>query len=84
MKEVKVLDLFENVEMPLSSVLREMERAGILIDEAYLRELSVKFIKALAGLQKEIDAFAGAPLNAQSPKQLSESTLRQAGPAGPT
>ena len=72
MKEVKVLDLFENVEMPLSLVLREMERAGILIDEAYLRELSVKFIKALAGLQKEIDAFAGAPLNAQSPKQLSE------------
>ncbi len=72
MKDVKVFDLFENVEMPLSAVLLGMERAGILIDEAYLRELSVEFLKALKGLQKEIDALAGAPLNAQSPKQLGE------------
>uniref|UniRef100_UPI00286D4497 DNA polymerase n=1 Tax=Hymenobacter sp. TaxID=1898978 RepID=UPI00286D4497 len=72
MKEVKVLDLFENVEMPLSAVLLGMERAGILVDDEYLRELSVEFLKALKGLQKEIDALAGAPLNAQSPKQLGE------------
>lgn len=72
MKEVKVHDLFENVEMPLSSVLLAMERAGILVDDDYLRELSVEFLKALKGLQKEIDALAGAPLNAQSPKQLGE------------
>ena len=72
MKEVKVLALFENVEMPLSSVLRGMEREGILIDADYLRELSKEFIMALAALQKEIDALAGAPLNAQSPKQLAE------------
>ncbi|MBI3289600.1 MAG: DNA polymerase I [Elusimicrobia bacterium] len=72
MKEVKVLELFEAVEMPLSAVLRDMERAGILIDEAYLRGLSKEFILTLAALQKEIDALAGAPLNAQSPKQLGE------------
>ena len=72
MKEVKVLDLFENVEMPLSDVLLSMERAGILVDADYLKELSVEFLKALKVLQKEIDALAGAPLNAQSPKQLGE------------
>ncbi len=72
MKEVKVLDLFENVEMPLSAVLADMENAGILVDDDYLRELSVEFLKALKVLQKEIDALAGAPLNAQSPKQLGE------------
>ncbi|MCM2304950.1 MAG: DNA polymerase I [Elusimicrobia bacterium] len=72
MKQVKVFDLFENVEMPLSSVLLSMERAGILTDADYLRELSVEFLKALKGLQKEIDELAGAPLNAQSPKQLGE------------
>jgi DNA polymerase-1 len=72
MKQVKVFDLFENVEMPLSSVLLGMERAGILVDDGYLRELSVEFLKALKGLQKEIDELAGAPLNAQSPKQLGE------------
>lgn len=72
MKQVKVFDLFENVEMPLSGVLLSMERAGILTDADYLRELSVEFLKALKELQKEIDALAGAPLNAQSPKQLGE------------
>ncbi|MCR4295157.1 MAG: DNA polymerase, partial [Elusimicrobia bacterium] len=72
MKETKVYDLFQNVEMPLSSILLGMERAGILTDADYLRELSVEFLKALKGLQKEIDVLAGAPLNAQSPKQLGE------------
>jgi DNA polymerase-1 len=72
MKEVKVWDLFDKVEMPLSSVLRDMERAGILLDEPYLKELSVEFKKTLAGLQKEIDTLAEGPLNVQSPKQLGE------------
>ena len=72
MRGVKVLDLFEKVEMPLSAVLAAMEDAGILVDEKYLRELSVEFLAALKGLQKQIDELAGAPLNAQSPKQLGE------------
>jgi len=72
MKDSGVLKLFEEVEMPLCSVLREMELEGIQIDETYLRGLSSEFKKTLAGLQKEIDALAGAPLNAQSPKQLGE------------
>ena len=72
MRETKVLDLFEKVEMPLCSVLSAMEREGILVDEAYLKELSKEFKLTLAGLQKEIDALAGAPLNPQSPKQLGE------------
>ncbi|HAZ08710.1 MAG TPA: DNA polymerase I [Elusimicrobia bacterium] len=72
MKETKVLDLFEKVEMPLSGVLRDMEREGIMVDEGYLRDLSQEFDKALAGLLKEIETLAGAPLNPQSPKQLGE------------
>ncbi len=72
MRGVKVLDLFEKVEMPLSAVLARMEDAGILVDEKYLRELSVEFLAALKKLQKQIDELAGAPLNAQSPKQLGE------------
>ncbi len=72
MKEFKVYDLFEKVEMPLMNVLRAMERAGILVDEKYLKELSKEFLSGLAALQKEIDALAGAPLNVQSPKQLGE------------
>ena len=72
MKEAKVWDLFEKVEMPLTSVLRDMERAGVLLDVAYLKDLSVEFKKTLAGLQIEIDKLAGGALNVQSPKQLGE------------
>ncbi|NNN07120.1 MAG: DNA polymerase I [Elusimicrobia bacterium] len=72
MKELKVYELFSKVEMPLSAVLRDMERAGILVDEKYLKDLSKEFLSSLSGLQKEIDALAGAPLNVQSPKQLGE------------
>ncbi len=72
MKEVKVYALFTNVETPLSDVLRNMERAGVLLDDAYLRSLSKEFTGTLASLQKEIDALAGSPLNAHSPKQVGE------------
>lgn len=72
MKKTEVLGLFQNVEMPLSKVLADMEDAGILVDEKYLKELSVEFLAALKKLQKQIDELAGAPLNAQSPKQLGE------------
>jgi DNA polymerase-1 len=79
MKEVGVLDLFEKVEMPLSAVLRDMERAGVLLDAAYLQELSKEFTAALAGFQKEIDALAGGPLNVSSPKQLGEALFDKLG-----
>ncbi|MDE2140906.1 MAG: DNA polymerase I [Elusimicrobia bacterium] len=72
MKETKVFDLYDKVELPLTGVLRDMERAGVLLDEKYLKELSVEFKKTLAGLQIEIDKLAGGPLNVQSPKQLGE------------
>jgi DNA polymerase-1 len=72
MKETKVWDLFSKVEMPLSDVLRTMERAGILVDEKYLKELSKEFEASLKDLQKQIDKLAGAPLNPHSPKQIGE------------
>ena len=72
MKETKVWALFSKVEMPLSDVLRAMERAGILVDEKYLKELSKEFLASLKELQKEIDKLAGAPLNPHSPKQIGE------------
>lgn len=79
MKEVGVLPLFRDVEMPLSAVLAAMERAGVLLDRKYLESLSVEFAATLAALQKEIDALAGAPLNVSSPKQLGEALFDRLG-----
>lgn len=67
-----VLKLFEEIEMPLLPVLRGMERDGILVDATYLKKLGAEFEEELASLQSQIDTLAGAPLNANSPKQLGE------------
>ncbi|MBI3552239.1 MAG: DNA polymerase I [Elusimicrobia bacterium] len=72
MKEAGVLKLFDEVEMPLVEVLREMEDAGIAVDETYLKRLSSEFEKDIAALKAELDKLAGAPINVNSPKQLGE------------
>ncbi len=70
MKDAGVLDLYRDMELPLVRVLRGMEKAGVAVDETYLRRLSREFSSAIADLQAELDAMAGFPINVNSPKQL--------------
>lgn len=72
MEKAGVLKLYQDIEMPLISVLREMERDGIGLDEAYLRQLSSEFESEIAALKIRLDEMAGAPINVNSPKQLAE------------
>ncbi len=72
MKAEGVLKLYEDVELPLAPVLRAMERAGIALDEPYLRRLSGEFEADIAALKAALDKMAGAPINVNSPKQLGE------------
>jgi DNA polymerase-1 len=72
LRETGVLKLFEEIEMPLSAVLCDMEEAGIAVDEPYLRGLSIEFERDIAALKKKIDEMAGSPINVNSPKQLGE------------
>ena len=62
--------LFTQVELPLTSVLSRMERAGIRIDEAVLKDLSVAYERDLARIAAEIHALAGESFQIASPKQL--------------
>ena len=64
--------LFHEVEMPLVSVLADMEWAGVRIDAAFLGELSGEMGQKLAALEQEIHGLAGGPFNIGSPKQLGE------------
>ena len=70
--ETQLLPLFQDLEMPLASVLLEMERNGIMIDREFLGSLSSRFESELAGLERRIHELAGEPFNIQSPKQLGE------------
>jgi DNA polymerase-1 len=65
-----LVELYEEVELPLTRVLSQMERAGVRIDEEKLEELSSEYGQALAGLEKEIYALAGEEFLIGSPKQL--------------
>ncbi|MCA6587384.1 MAG: DNA polymerase I [Pseudanabaena sp.] len=64
--------LFQNVEMPLESILAEMEWHGIRIDKDYLGVFSKELEKDLDALAIAAYAEAGQEFNLNSPKQLSE------------
>ena len=68
--ELKQTDLFKRVESPLVNVLAAMEREGINLDIAFLKELSTTITKDIEVLEKTIYAAANTNFNLASPKQL--------------
>jgi DNA polymerase I len=68
----RMTGVYETLERPLIPVLARMERRGISIDRAMLARLSGEFAKEAMGLEEEIKALAGEPLNPGSPKQLGD------------
>ncbi len=62
--------VYEEIEVPLVSVLARMEQAGVRIDEAKLAELGVRIERELGEARARIDASAGEEFNIASPKQL--------------
>lgn len=66
----KMANLFHSVEMPLLSILANMEYYGVLVDVKCLQKQSIELGKRLAQLEAEAILLAGEPFNLQSPKQL--------------
>lgn len=64
--------ILDELELPLSAVLAEMELAGIGVDTAVLDEIGTELRARLAAVEVEIHALAGHPFNIGSPKQLGE------------
>ncbi|MBI4051769.1 MAG: DNA polymerase I [Elusimicrobia bacterium] len=63
--------LYEQLEIPLLSILADMEWEGIGVEEGVLKALSVEFEERIQRSKKELDDLAGMPINLNSPKQLS-------------
>jgi DNA polymerase-1 len=70
LKAERLWDLYREVEMPLVSVLGDMERRGIEIDTDRLADQSAEAARALERLTREIHALAGREFNIASPQQL--------------
>ncbi|MBT7007117.1 DNA polymerase I [Candidatus Falkowbacteria bacterium] len=66
----KMMDLFNNIEMPLVDVLIEMELNGVKLNTDHLSALSRKLGAKIDKLTKKIHELAGEEFNISSPKQL--------------
>jgi len=64
--------VWNEIELPLMSVLRRMERHGVLVDLKFLKGLADTYRKELEKLEKRIFKAAGEEFNLNSPKQLGE------------
>ncbi len=65
-----VRKLFDEVEVPLITVLAEMELEGVRVDEHFLKDYSSELQKDISTLEREIHEIAGEEFNIDSPKQL--------------
>jgi len=69
---VGVQRLYDEIELPLVSVLADMECSGVKVDPRLLRSLSTEMEEQLVGLTRRIYETAGGEFNINSPKQLGE------------
>ena len=65
-------NLYQEVELPLANVLRDMEKVGVRIDVAMLKKAEDQLSNELATLEQQIYASAGVTFNINSPKQVGE------------
>ena len=68
----KLLTVYENFDRPLISVLKDMEKQGIMVDAQALRRLSTDFEGRMRAFEAEIYQLAGEEFNLSSPKQIGE------------
>jgi len=64
--------VLQDIEMPLLTVLAEIERCGVLIDCATLNQHGLRLKARMRTLEEEAIELAGRPFNLNSPKQLQE------------
>ncbi|MCA8293906.1 DNA polymerase I [Burkholderia sp. AU30198] len=71
-REPGLLRVYREIEMPVSLVLRKMERTGVLIDDARLQAQSTEIATRLIELEAQAYELAGGEFNLGSPKQIGQ------------
>lgn len=72
LNETAMTALFEDLEMPLSRILADMEKQGIAVNKEDLKELGKEFETQISTLVTQIYEICGTEFNLNSPKQLGE------------
>ncbi|OGC86428.1 hypothetical protein A3D70_02330 [Candidatus Adlerbacteria bacterium RIFCSPHIGHO2_02_FULL_54_18] len=69
-KERALSFVYEKIELPLTPVLRRMEKRGVRIDKEFFKKLSKDYHKNMEAIAARIYSHAGVEFNIGSPKQL--------------
>ena len=80
--EERMTSVYETMERRLVPVLSGMERAGIIVDATFLKELSGDFEKRTADIAEDIYKLTGHEFNIGSHKQLGEVLFDEMGIQG--
>jgi DNA polymerase-1 len=72
LEERKLTKLLQELELPLMSILMDMERRGIFLETNVLNTFSHELHETLDRLEQEIYGMAGEEFNVNSPKQLQD------------
>jgi DNA polymerase-1 len=78
-EQKEVGGVYREVELPLVPVLTDMERRGVSLDRGSLERLREEYGARLAELADEAAGIAGAPINLNSPRQVSAVLFDQLG-----
>ena len=70
--EAALEKVFTEIEMPLLTVLSDMEQAGVAIDTAMLAQQSAELARRISELEQEAHREAGQPFNLGSPRQIQQ------------
>jgi DNA polymerase-1 len=79
LQDARLLDLYREVELPLLSVLAEMEWVGVWVDVNVLEQISGAWKRELRETEERIYVLAGARFNINSPQQLREVLFERLG-----
>jgi len=77
--EANMSKLYAEMELPLASVLFEMEHTGFRVDRDILKQLQAQFNEQSESLAKRIYETTGETFNILSPKQLGEVLFEKLG-----
>ncbi len=70
LKEMDLVMVFEDIEMPLIEILYDMEKTGITIDQIMLNEIAEMTLQQMNEVSLRIMSYVDTPFNLNSPKQL--------------
>lgn len=72
LEEAGMWSLYEEIELPLTPILSDMEMAGILVDTDFLSQMSTDLGRRLAEIESQLFKLVGREFNLRSTQQLSD------------